>query len=113
MSRSNRLLIAPPYAVDQVLRRLGHNLRQARLRRKQTIEEVAARIGTGTRLVRDAESGKASSAIGVYAALLWAYDLLQPFEELADPLTDKVGLALAEPKGDRRARKSGQLKNDF
>ena len=109
----NNLFEAPPYPVEQALRRVGHNLRLARLRRKQTLEEVAQRIGTGRRAVRDAESGKASTGVGVYAALLWAYDLLDPFDQLADPLKDKEGLALAAAKEDKRARKSGGLDNEF
>ena len=113
MVARNKLLVAPPYPVEQALSKVGRNLRLARLRRKQTIEEVAEKIGTGTRAVRDAEGGKASTGIGVYTALLWLYDLLQPFEELADPLKDKEGLALAATKENLRARKSGGLDNDF
>ena len=113
MVARNNLLESPPYAVEQALRNVGRNLRLARLRRKQTIEEVAERIGTGVRAVRDAESGKASTAVGTYAALLWAYDLLAPLDQLADPLKDKEGLALAAAKEGKRARKSGDLDNDF
>jgi transcriptional regulator with XRE-family HTH domain len=113
MVARNNLLEAPPYAVEQALRNVGRNLRLARLRRKQTIEEVAERIGTGVRAVRDAESGKASTGVGVYAALLWAYDLLAPLGQLADPLQDKEGLALAAAKESKRARKSGDLDNEF
>lgn len=112
MARNN-LLEAPPYAVEQALKKVGRNLRLARLRRKQTIEEVAKRIGTGSRAVRDAESGKAPTGVAVYAALLWAYDLLTPLEKLADPLDDKEGLALASAKEGKRARKSGGLDNEF
>ena len=46
-------------------------------------------------------------------ALLWLYDLLQPFEDLADPLKDKEGLTLAAANENQRARKSGGLDNDF
>jgi len=109
----NYLLGAPPYAVEQALRNVGRNLRLARLRRKQTIEEVAARIGTGVRAVRDAERGKVSTGVGVYAALLWAHDLLAPLDQLADPLKDQEGLALAAAGESKRARKSGGLDNDF
>lgn len=112
MARNN-LLEAPPYAVEQSLKKVGRNLRLARLRRKQTIEEVAKRIGTGSRAVRNAESGKAPTGVAVYAALLWAYDLLTPLEKLADPLADKEGLALASAKEGKRARKSGGLDNEF
>jgi len=45
--------------------------------------------------------------------LLWAYDLLSPLEKLADPLADKEGLALMSAKEGRRARKSGDLDNEF
>jgi transcriptional regulator with XRE-family HTH domain len=113
MVARNNLLKAPPYAVEQALTKLGGNLRVARLRREQTIEEVAKRIGTGVRAVRDAESGKASTGVGVYAALLWAYDLLDPLSGLADPLKDQEGLALAGAKESKRARKSGSLDNEF
>jgi transcriptional regulator with XRE-family HTH domain len=113
MVARNQLLTAPPYAVEKAINKVGGNLRLARLRRKQTIEEVAEKIGTGPRAVRDAESGKASTGVSVYAALLWLYDLLQPFEDLADPLKDQEGLALAAAKENLRARKSGGLDNDF
>jgi hypothetical protein len=61
----------------------------------------------------DAESGKASTGIAAYAALLWVYDLLAPFEELADPLKDEAGIALASRGEKQRARKSRDLDNDF
>jgi transcriptional regulator with XRE-family HTH domain len=113
MAARNSLLMAPPYPVEQALKRLGRNLRTARLRRKQTIEEAAEKIGTGVRAVRDAENGKASTGIAVYTALLWLYDSLQPFEDLANPLKDQEGLARAAAKENVRARKSGGLDNDF
>jgi transcriptional regulator with XRE-family HTH domain len=113
MGAPNNLTKAPPFQVETTLRKLGRNLRLARVRRKQTIEEAAEKIGTGVRAVRDAESGKASTGIAVYAALLWLYDLLEPLEELADPLKDKEGLTLAAIKESQRARRSRGLDNDF
>lgn len=113
MVARNNLLEAPPFAVEQALKKFGRNLRVARLRREQTIEEVSRRIGTGRRAVMDAETGKPSTGVAVYAALLWAYSLLDPLDQLADPLKDKEGLALAAAKEGERARKSGDLDNDF
>jgi transcriptional regulator with XRE-family HTH domain len=109
----NNLQKAPPYPVEQALKRLGENLRTARIRRRMKIEDVANRIGTGRRAVMDAEKGKASTGVVVYAALLWLYDLLMPLEELADPLKDKEGLALQTAKGPARVRRSAGLDNDF
>jgi len=113
MVAKNPLLEAPPFQVEQALKRLGENLRTARTRRKLTIEEVAQKIGTGPRPITDAEKGKPSTTIGVYAALLWAYDLLGPLGDLANPATDEQGLTLASAKEKTRVRKSKGLSGDF
>ena len=113
MVAKNRLQDAPPYPVEQALKRLGSNLRTARIRRKMTIEDVAERIGTGPRAIMDAEKGKSSTGAAVYTALLWVYNLLGPFEELADPGRDSEGLSHEARKEKSRARKSGRLDNDF
>lgn len=115
MTAKNTLTTAPPYPVEQVLKRLGANLRTARLRRNLTIEEVAEKIGTGPRPVSDAEKGKASTSAAVYTALLWAYDLLAPMGMLADPATDAEGLALSAKRTRARATatESQELDSDF
>jgi hypothetical protein len=113
MVARNNLLEAPPFAVEQALTKLGRNLRLARLRRQQTIAETAKRIGTGSRAIRDAETGKPSTAIAVYAALLWTYDLLSPIDELANPLKDREGLARVAAAEGYRAHKPDALDNDF
>lgn len=113
MVAKNPLLQAPPFQVEQTLKRLGENLRLARTRRKLTIEEAAQKIGTGPRAVMDAEKGKPSTSVGVYAALLWAYDLLTPLRDLANPNTDEQGLTLASNKERTRVRKSKGLDSDF
>lgn len=113
MTAKNLLSTAPPYPVEQAIRRLGANLRTARLRRNLTIEEVAEKIGTGPRAVMDAEKGKPSTGIIVYTALLWAYDLLGPMSELADPARDEEGLALELSSGRVRARATEEIDSDF
>jgi transcriptional regulator with XRE-family HTH domain len=113
MSARNPLLAAPPYPVEQAVTRLGRNLRIARIRRNHTINEVAEKIGTGPRAVMDAENGKPSTGIAIYAALLWLYGLNQPLDDLANPAKDEQGLALASAKEKKRARKSAGLDNDF
>ncbi|MGK9453034.1 helix-turn-helix domain-containing protein [Acidithiobacillus caldus] len=112
MVRTNALLEAPPYEVEQAVKRLGRNLRTARLRRNLTIEQVAEKIGTGPRAVMDAEKGKLSTGVAVYSALLWAYDLLS-LGDLADPALDTEGMALDQRSGRKRARSNGELDNDF
>jgi len=111
--KTNALREAQPYPVEQALRKVGANLRTARLRRGITIEEAAAKIGTGPRLVTDAEHGKPKIDIAVYVALLWLYDLLGSFEDLANPLKDEQGLLLASRREPARARTTRGLSNDF
>ena len=113
MTAKNLLNTSPPYAVEHTLKRLGRNLRTARLRRNLTIKRVAEKIGTGTRPVSDAEKGKPSTGVAVYIALLWVYNLLEPLDQIADPTLDEEGLAMLM-RGDRiRARAAKSLDNNF
>lgn len=113
MTARNTLLTAPPFPVEQALKRLGANLRTARLRRNLTIEEVAQKIGTGPKPVADAEKGKVSTAAAVYMALLWAYDLLTPMDAIADPASDREGLSLSAPRERARGSTPKELDSDF
>jgi transcriptional regulator with XRE-family HTH domain len=113
MARKNLLTSSPPYPVEQAIHRLGANLRTARLRRNLSVEDVAQKIGTGRRAVLEAEKGKASTSAAVYMALLWAYDLLAPMEAIADPASDREGLALSAQRERARASRSKELDSDF
>ncbi|MCI3953564.1 MAG: family transcriptional regulator [Burkholderiales bacterium] len=113
MARKNVLTSSPPYPVEQAIRRLGANLRTARLRRNLSIEDVAQKIGTGRRAVLEAEKGKASTSAAVYTALLWAYDLLTPMETLADPTSDREGIALSAQRERARGSTPKELDSDF
>jgi transcriptional regulator with XRE-family HTH domain len=104
MTARNKLLTAPPHPVEQTLKRLGANLRTARLRRNLTIAAMGEKIGTGPRAVADAEKGKPSTAIAVYAAMLWALDLLGQMSDVATPERDEEGQTLALARERSRAR---------
>ena len=113
MPARNALTTTPPYPVEQTIRQIGANLRTARLRRNLSIEQVAEKIGAGTRAIRAAENGMITTGVGVYIALLWAYDLLEPATELADPGKDDTGLAYLGEYERIRARSRKRLDNDF
>ncbi|MEM9743405.1 MAG: helix-turn-helix transcriptional regulator [Pseudomonadota bacterium] len=113
MTAKNTLTKAPPYAIESAIKQLGANLRTARLRRNLTIVEVGEKIGTGPRAISDAEHGKATTSIAVYTALLWAYDLLSPWDALADPAKDMVGIALSERRERARSTSRTGLDDDF
>jgi len=113
MTARNLLTTSPPHPVDRALKKLGKNLRTARLRRNQTIADVAERIGTGTRPISAAERGKPSTSAAVYVALLWAYDLLEPLEEVASPDSDTRGLGLISTRQRARSPNKPWLDDDF
>jgi len=113
MTARNTLTANPPYAVDQAIRRLGADLHTARLRRNLTIAAVAQKIGTGPRAVADAEKGKPSTSIAVYAALLWAYGMVERLGSAADPASDQEGLTLSLAGERDRARSTNSLDDNF
>ena len=61
----------------------------------------------------DVERGKPTSGIANYLAMLWAYDLLDGVAGLADPATDKSGLALLSAEQRQRVRRAETLDDDF
>ena len=113
MTAKSKLLTTPPHAVEQSLRRLGADLKTARLRRNLTLADVAHKIGTSIRTIADAEKGNPSTSIAVYAAILWTVDLLVQLEEVARPERDDEGQQLALARERSRARSKSGLSNDF
>ena len=107
------LLSTPPYEVETALKRLGANLRTARLRRNITLADVAKRIGASREVVGEAEHGKPSTSIAIYPALLWSYGLVERLGSLADPATDDEGLRLASLRERRNASTPQPLDDDF
>ena len=113
MSKRNAVSTALPFEVEQALKVLGANLRTARLARNLSIEAAAAKIGVGYRAVATAEAGKATTAIGVYLSLLWAYDLLSQVRDIADPLRDAVVQHATRARERAYPTTKGALDNDF
>lgn len=113
MVARNQLYNAVPFAIENTLKLLGANLRTARMRRQYTIAEVAEKIGTGVRAVSDAEKGKPSTSIAVYASLLRVYGLLEGLEVLVSPTTDLEGQSLLLAREGSRVRHRRKLDNDF
>lgn len=111
--RRSPLLTTPPYEVEAAVRRLGSDLRTARLRRNSTLAQAAERLGVSREVIADAERGKPSTSIAVYAGLLWSYGLVERLAALADPTTDEEGLRLANFTGRRHARTPRALDDDF
>lgn len=94
----------PSAGVRRTLRKLGQDIREARLRRNLPMELVAARAFTSRATVTRVEKGDPSVSMGIYAQVLQALGLLPGVGDLADPGRDPVGQTLAAEALPKRAR---------
>ncbi len=113
MSRRTSITQSPPSAVEEALRRLGRNLRTARLRRRLRIQDVADRLGVSRFTVADLEKGKPGVSAASYFGALWSLGLLDHTDELADPDRDEEGKILESARRPTQARLRRRLDNDF
>lgn len=113
MTRVSKIAENPPAAVETALTRLGNNLRTARLRRKMPLEELAQRIGVSRFALADAEKGKPTTSIVVYAGALWALGLVGDLRLVGDPDTDTSGRTLERMRGPKKAGVGRVIDNDF
>ena len=102
-----------PIPVKSALRKLGGDIRDARLRRRIPSAVMAQRAFISRTTLVKVEKGDPGVGLGTYAAVLFALGMLDRLRELASAKTDEIGLALDEerlPKRidirPRRARKA-------
>ncbi len=113
MSRSAHIARMPPAAVEDALRRLGRNIRTARLRRNLTQVELAGRMGVSRFAVADIERGKSTTGVAACLGALWALGLLGQMRGVADPDRDDEGKALERARSPARAGRQRVMSDDF
>lgn len=86
------------------LERLGHDVRNARLRRGIAVADLAARAGTSPSTVARLEKGDPGVGIGTLADVLVALGLVERLADLIDTRKDDLGLALATEQLPRRGK---------
>ncbi|WP_268239177.1 helix-turn-helix domain-containing protein [Sphingopyxis bauzanensis] len=86
------------------LKRLGEDVRGARLRRGIAMADLAVRAGTSPSSVARLEKGDPGVAIGTLADVLVVLGLVERLADLIDIRKDDLGLALANERLPRRAR---------
>jgi hypothetical protein len=85
-----------PIPVKRALRKLGHDIRDARRRRRIPSEIAAARASISRTTLVKIEKGEPGVAIGSYAIVLFMLGMTDRLADLADPRNDAVGLQLEE-----------------
>lgn len=97
-----------PIPVMRALRKLGHDIRDARRRRRIPVAIAAQRASISRMTLHKIEKGEPGVAIASYATVLFVMGMADRLADLADPRSDAVGLQLEEehlPQRIRRPRK--------
>src|SRR5271167_4152586 len=100
-SRPNSTL---PLPVVRALRKLGHDIRDARRRRRIPVAVASERASISKTTWLKVEKGDPGVLAGTYAKVLFVLGLVEKIAQLADPASDSVGLRLEEEQLPRRIR---------
>ncbi len=95
----------PPIPVQRALRKLGQDIRDARLRRRIPTAIMAERASISRTTLGKVENGDPGVSLGNYAAVLFVLGMVERLGELADVTTDAVGLELEEERLPQRIRR--------
>jgi transcriptional regulator with XRE-family HTH domain len=99
-----------PVPVARALRKLGHDIRNARRRRRISVAILAERASISRMTLHQVEKGKPSVSAGAYATVLFALGMADRLADVADPRHDSVGMALEEEHLPQRIRLSSRRK---
>ena len=93
-----------PVPVRRALRKLGGDIRDARLRRRIPAAVAAERASIGRSTLHRVEKGDPNVAFGIYATVLFVLGLVDRIGDLADIRNDATGLRLEEELLPKRIR---------
>ena len=93
-----------PIPVRRALRKLGQNMRSARIRRRISTAVMAERASISRSTLHKIEKGDLGVALGHYATVLFVLGMAEQLADLADIRNDPVGLDLAEESLPQRIR---------
>src|ERR1039457_4411520 len=99
-----------PVPVTRTLRKLGHDIRDARRRRRIPVAILAQRASISRMILNKGEKGNTGGSAGAYATVLFALGMADRLADVADPRHDSVGLALEEEHLPQRIRLSRRQK---
>ncbi|MCB2107034.1 MAG: hypothetical protein KDE14_05005 [Rhodobacteraceae bacterium] len=97
-----------PVGVRKNLRKLGGDLRDARLRRRISTTVMAQRALISRTTLVKVEKGDPTVSLGIYATVLFVLGLGERLADLADVSHDRVGLQLEEEHLPKRIRQPGR-----
>jgi hypothetical protein len=99
-----------PVPVARAVRKLGHDIRDARRRRRIPVAIMAQRASISRTTLNKMEKGDSGVSLGSYATVLFVLGMVDRIADLADPKHDAVGLELEEEHLPQRIRLSFRQK---
>jgi len=102
--RASRASVGLPIPVRRALRKLGQDIRGARLRRRIPVAVTAERASISRVTLSKIEKGDPGVALGHYATVLFVLGIVDRLSELADVRHDAAGLQLEEELLPKRIR---------
>ena len=102
--RTSRSSIVLPIPVKRALSKLGHDLRDARRRRRIPVAIAAQRASISRTTLVKIEKGNPGVALGLYATVVFVLGMVDRLADLADPRSDSVGRQLDEERLPQRIR---------
>ncbi len=108
--RKGQLSSRAPVPVTRALRKLGHDIRDARRRRRIPVAILAQRASISRTTLNKVEKGDPGVSLGSYATVLFALGMADRLADVADPRHDTVGLSVEAENLPQRIRLSGRQK---
>jgi DNA-binding XRE family transcriptional regulator len=99
-----------PIPVTRALRKLGHDIRDARRRRRIPVAILAQRASISRMTLNKVEKGDPGVSLGTYATILFSLGMADRLADVADPRHDSVGRELEEEHLPQRIRLSHRQK---
>ena len=99
-----------PLPVSRALRKLGHDIKDARRRRRIPMAIAAQRASISKPTLIKIERGDPGVAIGSYATVLFVMGMTERLADLAEAKNDSVGLELEEENLPQRVRTTRRQK---
>ena len=95
---------AVPIPVSRALRKLGHDISDARRRRRIPVAILAQRASISRMTLNKVEKGDPGVSLGTYATVLFSLGMADRLADVADPRHDAVGRELEEEHLPQRIR---------
>jgi hypothetical protein len=96
--------------VIRSLRKLGHDIRDARRRRRIPVAILAERASLSRMTLHKVEKGDPGVSMGGYATVLFSLGMQDRLADIADPRHDAIGLELEDENLPQRIRLPRRLK---